>query len=66
MCENSPRCSGCDFPVCHPNCPGLKDMDKHGHECLILSLREIRAINGLHDFYRYLAISKIIDLQIWF
>ncbi|XP_068915824.1 SET domain-containing protein SmydA-8-like [Tenebrio molitor] len=52
ICESSPRCPACDFPICHPNCPGLKDMDKHGHECLILSLREVRAINGLHDFYR--------------
>ncbi|RZB39814.1 msta, isoform B-like [Asbolus verrucosus] len=50
--EESPRCPGCDFPVCHPRCPGLKDMDKHGHECFILSMREVKAINGLHDFYR--------------
>lgn len=27
-------------------------MDKHGHECMILGLRDVRAINGLHDFYR--------------
>ncbi|XP_074040747.1 SET domain-containing protein SmydA-8 [Leptinotarsa decemlineata] len=50
--ENSPRCEGCDFPVCDPNCPGLKDMEKHGHECMFLGLRDVRAINGLHDFYR--------------
>lgn len=27
-------------------------MDKHGHECKILGLRDVRAINGLHEFYR--------------
>lgn len=50
--ETAPRCEGCDFPVCHPGCEGLKDMDRHGHECMILGLRDIRAINGLHEFYR--------------
>ncbi|KAG5877975.1 hypothetical protein JTB14_032236 [Gonioctena quinquepunctata] len=50
--ENSPRCEGCDFPVCDPMCPGLKDMNKHGHECMFLGLRDVRAINGLHNFYR--------------
>ncbi|CAH1164666.1 unnamed protein product [Phyllotreta striolata] len=50
--EKSARCEGCDFPVCHPDCPGLKDMDRHGHECMILGLRDVRAINGLHEFYR--------------
>lgn len=50
--ENAARCEGCDFPICNPDCPGLKDMERHGHECMILGLRDIRAINGLHDFYR--------------
>uniref|UniRef100_A0A6P7GLW2 SET domain-containing protein SmydA-8-like n=1 Tax=Diabrotica virgifera virgifera TaxID=50390 RepID=A0A6P7GLW2_DIAVI len=50
--EQSARCEGCDFPICHPACPGLKDMEKHGHECMILGLRDVKAINGLHDFYR--------------
>ncbi|KAJ8959772.1 hypothetical protein NQ314_006202 [Rhamnusium bicolor] len=50
--ESSARCEGCDFPICNPDCKGLKDMDKHGHECMILGLRDIRAINGLHEFYR--------------
>ncbi|KAL3272852.1 hypothetical protein HHI36_014313 [Cryptolaemus montrouzieri] len=50
--EKSPRCPNCDFPVCDPGCPGLCDMENHGHECMILGLRDISAINGLHDFYR--------------
>ncbi|KAL1497645.1 hypothetical protein ABEB36_008568 [Hypothenemus hampei] len=50
--EEAARCEGCDFPICNPECPGLKDMELHGHECKILGLRDIRAINGLHDFYR--------------
>ncbi|CAG9774056.1 unnamed protein product [Ceutorhynchus assimilis] len=50
--DTAARCEGCDFPVCNPDCPGLKDMDRHGHECMILGLRELRAINGLHEFYR--------------
>uniref|UniRef100_V5G4W8 Protein msta, isoform B n=1 Tax=Anoplophora glabripennis TaxID=217634 RepID=V5G4W8_ANOGL len=50
--EQSARCEGCDFPICNPECPGLNDMDKHGHECKILGLRDVRAINGLHEFYR--------------
>ncbi|CAH0564026.1 unnamed protein product [Brassicogethes aeneus] len=50
--ETSGRCEGCDFPVCHPGCPGLKDMEKHGHECVVLGLRDVTAINGLHEFYR--------------
>ncbi|XP_050308455.1 SET domain-containing protein SmydA-8-like isoform X2 [Anthonomus grandis grandis] len=50
--DKAARCEGCDFPVCNPKCPGLKDMDRHGHECMILGLRDVRAINGLHDFYR--------------
>ncbi|KAJ8923004.1 hypothetical protein NQ315_001552 [Exocentrus adspersus] len=50
--ESSARCEGCDFPICHPDCAGLKDMEKHGHECMILGLRDVRAINGLHEFYR--------------
>lgn len=52
--EKSPRCPNCDFPVCDPSCPGLDDMEKHGHECMILGLRDISAINGLHDFYRWI------------
>lgn len=27
-------------------------MERHGHECVILGLRDVKAINGLHDFYR--------------
>ncbi|XP_066261852.1 SET domain-containing protein SmydA-8-like [Euwallacea similis] len=50
--EGAARCDGCDFPICNPQCPGLKDMDRHGHECMILGLRDVKAINGLHDFYR--------------
>ncbi|KAK9885451.1 hypothetical protein WA026_010947 [Henosepilachna vigintioctopunctata] len=50
--EESPRCPNCDFPVCDTRCPGLQDMEHHGHECMILALRDISAINGLHDFYR--------------
>lgn len=50
--ERSARCEGCDFPICHPDCEGLKDKDVHGHECMILGIRDVRAINGLHDFYR--------------
>ncbi|XP_045477344.1 SET domain-containing protein SmydA-8-like [Harmonia axyridis] len=50
--EKSPRCPNCEFPVCDPACSGLDDMEKHGHECMILGLRDISAINGLHDFYR--------------
>ncbi|XP_057655662.1 SET domain-containing protein SmydA-8-like [Diorhabda carinulata] len=50
--EQSARCDGCDFPICHPDCSGLKDMDRHGHECVILGLRDVKALNGLHDFYR--------------
>ncbi|XP_056638208.1 SET domain-containing protein SmydA-8-like [Diorhabda sublineata] len=50
--EQSARCEGCDFPICHPDCSGLKDMDRHGHECVILGLRDVKALNGLHDFYR--------------
>ncbi|XP_060523200.1 uncharacterized protein LOC132700097 [Cylas formicarius] len=50
--EGAARCEGCDFPVCNPECPGLKDMEVHGHECMILGLRDVKAINGLHDFYR--------------
>ncbi|KAJ3647129.1 hypothetical protein Zmor_024665 [Zophobas morio] len=69
ICEESPRCPGCDFPVCHLGCPGLQDGEKHGYECLILSLREVRAINGLHDFYRYVRfltyeLKKFISSQI--
>ncbi|CAH1964733.1 unnamed protein product [Acanthoscelides obtectus] len=52
IAEGSPRCEGCDFPICHPGCEGLRDMDRHGHECMILGLRDVKAINGLHDFYR--------------
>ncbi|KAF7280479.1 hypothetical protein GWI33_005821 [Rhynchophorus ferrugineus] len=52
IAEGAARCDGCDFPICNPDCPGLKDMDRHGHECMILGLRDVKAINGLHDFYR--------------
>lgn len=40
-------------------------MDKHGHECLILGLRDVKAINGLHDFYRQdaLLILRCLLLQ---
>ncbi|KAK9693311.1 MYND finger [Popillia japonica] len=50
--ETSPRCEGCDWPVCHPDCIGLKDPSKHGHECFILRLRTHRALDGLHEYYR--------------
>lgn len=63
--EQSARCEGCDFPICHPDCSGLKDMDRHGHECMILGLRDVKAINGLHDFYRQdaLLILRCLLLQ---
>lgn len=50
--EKSPRCEGCDFPVCNPMCEGISNPDKHAGECLVLGLREVKAINGLHEFYR--------------
>ncbi|KAF5286976.1 hypothetical protein FQR65_LT12374 [Abscondita terminalis] len=52
LAEQSPRCDGCGWPVCHTSCPGLKDPLNHGLECLILGLRPEGAINHFHDFYR--------------
>lgn len=52
IAESSPRCEGCDFPVCNPACEGITNPDKHGAECFILGLRDVKAINGLHEFYR--------------
>ncbi|KAK5641450.1 hypothetical protein RI129_009997 [Pyrocoelia pectoralis] len=50
--EQSPRCDGCGWPVCHSSCQGLKDPTNHGLECLILGLRPEGTINNFHDFYR--------------
>ncbi|KAK4873758.1 hypothetical protein RN001_013118 [Aquatica leii] len=52
IAEQSPRCDGCGWPVCHTSCPGLKDPLNHGLECLILGLRPEGTINHFHDFYR--------------
>ncbi|XP_018323957.1 SET domain-containing protein SmydA-8-like [Agrilus planipennis] len=52
IAESAPRCEGCDWPVCNPNCPGLKDVNKHAHECYILGLRPTKAQKNLHNFYR--------------
>lgn len=52
MAEQSPRCDGCGWPVCHTSCEGLKDPNNHGLECLILGLRTEGVINRFHDFYR--------------
>lgn len=54
MAEKSPRCEECDWPVCHQDCIGLKDPAKHGHECFVLRLRTHSALDGLHEYYRYL------------
>lgn len=52
IANQAPRCPGCDWPVCNEHCPGLKDTERHGHECLILGLRTHRALDGLHEYYR--------------
>lgn len=53
IANQSPRCPGCDWPVCHEGCIGLRDPERHGNECFILSLRTHRALDGLHEYYRY-------------
>ncbi|KAF5306268.1 hypothetical protein FQA39_LY08966 [Lamprigera yunnana] len=52
IAEQSPRCEGCGWPVCHAACEGLRDPLNHGLECLILGLRPEGVINKFHDFYR--------------
>lgn len=52
LAKSAPRCEGCDWPVCHPACDGLRDPARHSHECLILGLRSHKALDGLHEYYR--------------
>nr|XP_022900334.1 protein msta isoform X1 [Onthophagus taurus] len=64
MAEKSPRCEGCDWPVCHNDCVGLKDPNKHGHECFILRLRTHKALDGLHEYYRQDALFALRCLMV--
>lgn len=64
IAEQSPRCEGCDWPVCHEGCEGLRDPEIHGHECLLLGLRQHRVLDGLHEYYRQDALLALRSLMV--
>ncbi|KAJ8948644.1 hypothetical protein NQ318_022712 [Aromia moschata] len=59
------RCPGCFWPVCKPDCQGIKVATLHGFECNILRLRPPSEAKSFYEYYRFdvLIILRALYLQ---